>query len=176
MRSETNPFMVNIGVAKIHAVQCYSKEKYIQSDSIKVEDGIALPIDDSFKGADLSSNFLVDRENRCFVYQGKPSKEIVRKLDSMGRAMFLYVQYNLGKNSDVIKLTLEEYADFWDYSPKASKTFYDAVNQLMGAGVIQRKKANNFWVNPMIIFNGNRIDKYPNNVEVVAKVNLKSLK
>lgn len=171
VNDKVNPFMVNIAYSRLSAVQCFSKDRYISSDSIRYEDGVALPKNESFEGADLTHSFTFDRESKCSLYQSDTTSAIIYQLDGNGKTMFLYVQCNLKKDSDVIKITFEDYSKFSGFT--STKTFYSAINQLMGGGVIQRKKANSFWVNPMVMFNGNRLEKYPNNVDIVAKVKIK---
>lgn len=168
----SNPFVVNTTLVKIKAIKCFSQNRFISPDSIKIEDGIALPKQgDSFEGADFSYSFLVDQAKNCKVFQGDSCFELIKKLDSNGKTMFLYIQQVLKKNSDVIELSPDDYKKFANVT--SSKTFYNAVDQLVDNSIIAKLKTHKYWVNPFVVFNGDRIEKYPDNVEIVAKVNLK---
>ena len=168
MKKAVNPFVVNTQMARIDVVQCFSKVKMVALDSIKVEDGIVLPKDDSMEIGSFGNSFLADAGRKCSLFQSEVTLSVIRNLDGNGRAMFLYIQYYLAKDSDTITLNREDYMEFSGYT--SSRTFYNAVQQLTGASVIIRKKSNTYWVNPFVIFNGNRIEKYPANVRIKSKV------
>lgn len=169
---DINPFMANTAAVKIKAIRCYSTHKVVNIDSIRIEDNVVLPdSENGFDTTDIGNSFLAEQMQRTSLYRSDVVSSLIKEIDDNSRCMFLYIMHNLKRGKETVRLEPDGYKEFSGKS--SSKTFYSAINQLMGSGVIQRKKQSEYWINPLILFNGDRLDKYPKNIEVVAKVKIK---
>jgi len=72
--------------------------------------------------------------------------------------LFLYIAYTLEKNSDVIYINAEKAMEF--VGIKSPTTYYKYVQELIDNAIITRKSNSEYWINPLFLFNGNRIEFY----------------
>jgi hypothetical protein len=64
----------------------------------------------------------------------------------------------LDKNTDLITLNVEECVTFLGIDSRT--TYYKYLQDLVDNAIIVKHKVNSYWVNPALIFNGNRIEYY----------------
>ncbi len=117
---------------------------------------------------------LVEVQRKVSAYKTGNSAEHTAFLFSMnrpGRDLYLYIIANIGENKDTIRLDREKV-------PKAIgcsiNTFYTGIDSLKDTGVIAVHERSVYWVNPYMIFRGDRIAYYreqcPDCIENVSNV------
>ena len=84
--------------------------------------------------------------------------------------LFFYIINNVGKDKDYIKLKIDDIAK---QSNKSRRTINYAIKGLVAKEFIQKQegKQSSYWINPYIVFRGNRV-KYFEDVkpELVNKI------
>lgn len=144
---ELNPFIVN------KPIECVAipKNKYLDNS----EDTTTATRKDL-----LNSHYLQDRQDKINIYRyGKHTMYEIMfgKLTDKSRSLFLYIMYSLNKNEDYILLSAQKVRQDIGMS---NRTLTEALKELKACSVITLKERSIYWVNPMYIFNGNRINYY----------------
>lgn len=108
------------------------------------------------------THFLHDAQNKVSIFRyGK--KEIFNvmfgMMSSRARDLFIYIMYAINKDEDYILLSASKVKSDIGMS---GRTLTDAIRELRECNIICFKARSIYWVNPMYIFNGNRIDYYEN--------------
>lgn len=111
----------------------------------------------------------IEQQSKVSVYYIPYVENILfKELKPSGRDLLLYIIYNIGSNTDVIKLKLEKVSKEMQIS---RPTLISAIKQLASISVICKKAQSEYWVNPHFVFKGNRIvfyqTHYPEYIEVV---------
>jgi hypothetical protein len=126
---------------------------FIRLDSIKVK-----MIPTSTDGG-RGWKFL-DDEPRINVYP----REFLDKYDSIKgnsncRELLIYIMDHLSYDSDIIQLVIDKLSEALGI-PRS--TLYDTIEKLEEKDFIKRTgKRSTYWINPYVMFKGNRINKYP---------------
>jgi hypothetical protein len=126
---------------------------FIRLDSIKVK-----MIPTSTEGG-RGWKFL-DNEHRINVYP----REFFNKYDAIKankncRELLIYIMEHLQYDSDIIQLIMEKVSEAITI-PRS--TLYDTIDRLEELDFIKRTgKRNTYWINPYLMFKGNRVTKYP---------------
>lgn len=84
--------------------------------------------------------------------------KIMSALPDSSTKMFYYIHEHLGVGEDKICIHKDDYLLYYGYKPNNKFAYYQALEGLLEAGIIARIAGNNtcFYVNPNIIFNGDR--------------------
>lgn len=70
----------------------------------------------------------------------------------------MYISYNVAKETDIIKLDPVSVMSF--VGIKSDTTYYKYIQELIDNAVIARKNNREYWINPVFIFNGDRLKFY----------------
>jgi predicted transcriptional regulator len=151
---EKNPFVEEMGNLKL-----ITKETvHIQSEKRSPTERLIVKEEKNYRTSDVT-NFA-----RLFLI-GNLDK-IIADCRPMAAKLFLYILSKMEKNSDVVDLPFHEIAEAFDVS---KSTVHLAVKDLQEAAVIRRKGKTMFWLNPHIMFYGNRRlyykKRYPGQIE-----------
>lgn len=92
------------------------------------------------------------------LYNSKPFLNVFKQTSDTASKIFLYIAYNLDKDTDVISLDADQVMEF--VGIKSTTTYYKYIRELIDNAVITRRSNSEYWVNPLFLFNGNRIDYY----------------
>lgn len=147
-RMKVNPFTASLKIPVSKIVD----GKQWRSDL----DGVMHPVE-----------YLWEREQSTKIYYSKDCRKLVYNLSPAGKSLYLFVLYNLETNQDHIVLNKDNYMKKNDI--KSINTYKKAVSELWDNGFITPSSAypkDVFWINPNLFFNGNRISKYPDNLEI----------
>jgi hypothetical protein len=149
-RMGMNPFITNISLKG----RTFDKEEQI---IIQVEEGMNIP-SGTFK------NKLVVEEQSCTkLWHDTDFRNIILLLSYNALRLFNYIQYTLKPNIDYIWINSRLFQDTCKINKK--QEYIDAVEELIRFGVITTTiYPDTYWINPLIIFSGNRLKKYPENV------------
>jgi len=160
---EINPFVVNnpINVIQVNAKGTISKS---------ANDGVI------YEGSIINSTYYVDKQEKVNIYR-KPVADmdnlLFNVLNSKGRDLYLYIQNHIPKNQDYLELKIKKVTSSIGIS---RNSVVNAIKELKIAGIIASKSQSIYWINPEIIFNGNRItfyrevgEQYLNTVNVINR-------
>ena len=96
----------------------------------------------------------VDEEEFTKIYLSQFSAFF--DLKQNGIRVFGYVMTKLVPNKDMFMFFLDECMEYTGY--KSHKSVHSGLAQLLNCGIIARGRSDNFYfINPMVIFNGDRI-------------------
>lgn len=154
-----NPFTASLSVKvfRLHSERDYiDKKGLLDGKNIIPAIGISLP---SHKH---SYSYYVELDTSTRLFRTDATDKIVNSLTDRASRLLIYVMRKLSKGSELVEIDIEEYQA--NYKIDSRQTVYNAITDLSNAGVISRHKPNKYWINPAIIFNGNRIDKYKDKV------------
>lgn len=158
---ELNPFIVN---QPLEAVALPKKV------AVKESDDLSSPIEKL-----LDTHYLHDRQEKTSVYRYNKEatfEVMYGRLTDKSRSLFMYITYMLPKNTDYINLSAAKVRKDIGMS---ARTLTDAIKELRSVNIITFKSRSVYWVNPMYLFNGNRIEYYrglnPSNVVVRSIIN-----
>lgn len=101
-------------------------------------------------------NIVVDPKPYTKMFHGNTA--VLIALSESAMRMFYYICDNIQPGKDDICIMMEDYFQFAGYSGNSRLTYYRAVEGLLKAAIISRKAGYNncFFVNPDVIFNGDR--------------------
>lgn len=78
-------------------------------------------------------------------------------INKFARDIYLYIQANLGENQDTIILDMEKICAVSDMG---KDSYYKGIDDLRSNAFITVCKKNRYWINPFILFRGDRIAYY----------------
>lgn len=108
------------------------------------------------------------------VYTESKIKNIYKDLNPISCKIVLYIQLNLKKKTDYIELNTDKVMDFTKIESKT--TYYKYIQELIDNAVIAKYKNSVYWINPELIFNGDRISFYKEQCpDCIEEINLKEI-
>lgn len=150
-KHEENPFMP----ALIQEMAVRNRKQYLRSDNgnksmVVVHDDSQTPLAQTgfFKVEEVDQSQFV----KIFV------NEIAdyNNLTTQGRNLMFYFMTIMRPGSDTVRVRIEEALKFLDY--KAKRSYFMGVANLLEHKIIARTKWDDeFYINPMVMFNGDRI-------------------
>lgn len=147
-----NPFSFSL---KIQVTKRIDNSKYSLD-----KDGVMLPV-----------SSLMERQQTTKIYHGKPLMDIIMQLNDRDLRLFTYIVYMLEQNKDYIRIVPETYLK--RTGTKDKRTYKAAINSLIRYNIIAATGFDNvYWINPNILFSGNRIAKYPDNIEIKGEYSI----
>jgi hypothetical protein len=109
---------------------------------------------------------LVEKEGKVGVYQGN-ILPIMRNVSGSGHLLFYYVVAHLRYNSEKVEMDSAKVCLECGISDSA---FRRGLAQLVSLSILVRSvRKNVYWVNPMILFRGDRIEHFKGNIVVKEK-------
>ena len=108
--------------------------------------------------ATFHSQIEFEKDPFLKLYNNELNFSIISNLSDTATKLFVYICYNIQKDSDMIELkssVVMEYAKI-----KSSTTYYKYLQELIDNAIIARRSNSDYWINPLIFFNGNRVEYY----------------
>lgn len=109
------------------------------------------------------------RESTPFtkVYEVAGFKDTTKELPVRAKELLLYIIMYVESGQDIIWINRKEYMA--DNGIKSVNTFKTAIEELANKRYVcpHIKIKDLLWINPKYLFKGDRIAKYPNNVEII---------
>ncbi len=140
----------------------FSQELYIEA-TVRL-DSEAKVTDE--QGNEIPASSTIEKALTTKVYKTAATRQQAMNLSATALKMFVLIQYELQTNCDWIDLSPNWYAEVGGKG-SSRNSHKKGVDELMRYGYITPTKFKNvYWVNPRLIFAGNRVEKYPNNVVV----------
>lgn len=115
------------------------------------------------EGVSVPCEFLIEKQPSTKVYHFTGVKERIYNLSPGAQRLYLWVMYNIEPNIDYIRINVPFYMT--KNGIKSIKTYRAAVKEMIRYGFLCQSAdyKDVYWINPEYIFNGNRIEMYPNN-------------
>lgn len=111
----------------------------------------------------LSKKFVVDRANKVNIYMTPELRMIYMRISEISHKLLRYIEGNLRYNEDIVYINIQKFME--ESLIKSRTTYSKGIEELCRYGFITPyHKRNKYWINPLRFFNGNRIKKYPNNL------------
>lgn len=111
-----------------------------------------------------------DRASGIKFYQlSREMEDAILNLSSGGKNLLFLIIFNLGVGHDRIALHINKYMKRMGIT---EKSFYNAVKDLTDQNIIRKYKGSVYWINPKIIFNGDRLAKYADRTVCIGKINI----
>lgn len=159
-----NPFTENLEIRAIKVLserEFWSKDDWSESDGVRVPNVIGGQSEHSYK-----FSYLMESEKGGKLYRNEKTEEVLKKLSDRGCRMLLFILRKLPKDSDLVEIVPDEYKSQQGLS--SIQTVYNTLRDLIDMGVLAKHKTNRYWINPAIIFNGNRAQKFSDKVVIDA--------
>jgi predicted transcriptional regulator len=160
-----NPFLQNFKINVIKVRKSFKEartsdvERYMDGDS-----GINFVKD----AKDVTETYLVEQQKKVSVFYIPHIENILYGvMKNAGRDLLLYVIYNIKEKQDWIDLKVDKIRSEMGIS---RATYYSAISQLIDVGIICKKIKSEYWVNPIYIFKGNRLEFYKDIQDDVIRV------
>lgn len=126
------------------------------------------------KGTFISDNDVllpnvstIEYDTSTKVYNNSEHRLFVSGLSPASKSLFLWLIYEIDANIDYIWINKNRY--LIENTIKSINTYKTAINELVRYCVIypMADKKDVYWINPRLLFNGNRIKKYPKHLELI---------
>lgn len=115
--------------------------------------------------------YTVEKQKHTKLYHTAYDDKLFFNLNSKARDIILYILLNIKENEDFIELSLKKIQQKVKIS---KKIYYDGLKELKEKAFVANRTQGTFWINPQLIFNGNRKsffeEFYPQNVVVVHTI------
>lgn len=148
-----NPFITNFTIKTVSATVTS------QVVDIKdISDGIILK-----KPTELVQHYIKDREDYAKLFTTPAYRLHVSCLDDHSKSLFLWIMFKLDYQVDFIEITYEKFK----VENKTNSAYYGkALKQLVEYGILTPTTYKAiYWINPFVFFKGDRLKKYPDNIE-----------
>lgn len=110
----------------------------------------------------MYDNVRLDSTDYVKVYTTPDIRKRISKLSVKSRSLFLWLMYEILPGEDSLWLNRDRYMEETDTS---LNTYKAASKELIQEDIIKETSTTGiYWINPVFFFNGNRIKKYPFNV------------
>jgi len=160
---EKNPFFNR---HNLELVEVYSRMEMIPKDGII--EGIII------KSTTYENKYTLEVQGKVSVYKVPYIKSVLfdkeHGLSPSGRDLFLFLIYSMPEFKTYINLP---FTRIHKDTGMSKNSYYKAIQELVDAAVIEKKKNTEYWVNPHYIYFGNRQTLYkkesPSNIVVKHK-------
>ena len=148
-----NPFITNITLTG----RCFDKEEQIV---IQVDEGINIP-SGSFK-----TKLVVEEQSCTKIWHDTTFRDILLGLKSIvSYKLFIHITHTIKPNEDFVWINSRLFQDKAGVVKKSD--YINAVEELVRYGMITTTiYPDTYWINPLVIFSGNRLRKYPEHIKL----------
>jgi len=144
-----NPFSQEL---VIEATKIEDSDKFIRD-----EDGVMLP-----------AHHYVEKQKYVKFYKFKGARDHILKLSAGATKMILYIGFTMDGSKDYLRITPDTYSKKTERG--SLNTYKRAIEELILEGYLTPTMYKyTYWVNPAMLFCANRINKYPDKVQVKGK-------
>jgi hypothetical protein len=164
-KGTSNPFLYGNKLDLVKVVE----NQYLGKSSSFDGDG---HVTDHAKITTIVATRFIERDRKVALYKPENIKGLIGALSPIATKVYMYIALSLGEQMDYVKLTLTEVQKELNIGSK--NTLYKAIEELETYSIIAKKRNGEFWINPFLLFNGNRIDyfqkHYPDSVNIAATI------
>ena len=115
-------------------------------------------------GIHLPNEYIMEKETSTRVYTKSEHRLFITQLSDKSKSLYLWLLYEIEPGKDYLWINKERYKQ---ESKTSDNTYRAAIEELVNNLVLAPSLVRNvYWINPRLFFSGNRVNKYPNHVEV----------
>lgn len=119
-------------------------------------------------GVLINKVLYAEKTKKVEIYIHENSRDNVAGLSDKGQRLYLHILYTMKRNKDWVYINKEFY--MVKNKVKSQTTYNSAVKELHRYEFIQPTPVKGvYWINPHRFFPGNRVTKYPSNINIVGK-------
>lgn len=126
----------------------------VSANPFLAEGAIRVVIKDKTNFLDATNPYFIEADAKSQLYH-ETLNAIVPQLNAGALKLMLYISLKLRWNQDKINLDSASYLA-WSGSTSV-QSFYNARKDLEDCGVICKAVRSEYWVNPFVMFRGNRV-------------------
>lgn len=146
-----NPFIVN----QFIKARTFGKDKHY---TIQTDEGVNL-----ITGS-LKTEMVLEEQSYTKIYHDVDFRDIMLRLKEKGLKLLIYIMYQINSNEDYIWINNTHFQQQTGYTKPEYK---EAVTELIRYSIITTTIYQEvYFINPMIFFSGNRLKKYPDNIQL----------
>jgi len=108
----------------------------------------------------FNNSYFIEQDKKVNLYKVGFVRNVMTNLSPSTMKLFLYIVYTLKENCDFISLPLNKTLKNINIS---KPTYYKCIAELMEIELLCKKKREEYWVNPVYLFNGNKINFFKEN-------------
>lgn len=139
----------------------FKKEWY---DFEQYQNMIDFLVDKKLKEISIEQESIFNNESYTKIYTRASLRLHIMALPEKAKSLYLWLVYELDNNVDYVWINRDRYMKECTVSINTAKA---AIQDLCTTGIITPTIfAEHYWINPLFFFNGNRITKYPNNIQL----------
>lgn len=158
-RLGSNPFMKKYKIPVTPSFDRYislnDPKRFVRTVYAANKEDINAIENDQFMPFLLESKFL-----RVYLEHNQGLRQKLFSLKPTAHSLFLWILFHLEYGKDYILLNRQDLTN--KLHLKSKDTFYNARNELIENGIIQKTKVNDYyWINAQMFFVGNRPSYYP---------------
>jgi len=110
----------------------------------------------------------LERSDKVFIYTNPIIRNILSKLSGSAAKLLLWIQQSIHYGEDYIKFNSKS---FIKETGMSSSTLVKAKQELIDMFIIAEMENKYYWINPIFMFKGSRVKKYPDNIAVFKSSN-----
>lgn len=119
-------------------------------------------------GVFVQQSFLYDRVNSTRVFHSQDVEASLALLSPTAIRLYVFIEQRMKVNQDWIQLNKELFMA--KFKVKSEKSVNNAIKELLRYCFITSSHYSSvYWINPSILFCGDRIKKYPSNVVIKSQ-------
>jgi hypothetical protein len=107
-----------------------------------------------------TTEYLQEEQKHVKVYKTGNNSQYTAFLFSLNRHardIYIFIQANLGEDQDTIHLHQDKVCQ---YTGIGRNSYYEGIEDLKSNSIITPYKRNEYWINPFIMFRGDRLAYY----------------
>jgi len=120
----------------------------------------------------IRDNVFIDKDSRVSLYKPTDLRNLFCSFNGVTLKLYVYIALSLQKDCDYVKVDSKDF--MLRSNVKSKSSFYKAIEELETYSIILKKEKNYYWVNPFLLFNGNRVayfqTNYPEQISIVATI------
>ena len=140
-----SPFL---GSLKIAVTRIVEPSKFMDKD------GIMQPVE-----------YYIEREDYVKIYYADGSKRLIMSLSPSAKVLYLFILYHLEMGKDWFVLDRQLFMQ--QTKTGSINTLKKSIIELWDKNIIiPTSQTDVYWIDPKLFFCGNRVTKYPNNIDI----------
>lgn len=116
------------------------------------------------KPSTISSTYLLDDAPFTKVFTKAGLRLHINGLTPNAKSVYLWIMYEIDPNTDYLEINKKRYVTECNSN---YKLLSDGLKELIDAAIIIATTVNDvYWINPLLLFKGDRLRKYPENINL----------
>lgn len=158
-----NPFLSHLSIP---IMKHFRVSRQVNTADLKTEEGVIVPKTGTVDSSEHRIGTTVDVESNTKIFKKGISDRML--MDGNTVKLFVLIASKLGKNKDRIRIRTNEYADHLKLN---AKTIRRGLKNLSDYDIISKDRKDMYWINPAVIFNGDRYKTFADD-DRVKKVDI----